>query len=67
MYQIDNDYLTDEKQSIITKLDEYKNNKNVQEKVQSFLTKIFNSKKKDSIRIFKELIDKDKKSLLDGY
>ena len=67
MYQIDNDYLADEKQSIITKLDEYKNNKNVQEKVQSFLTKIFNSKKKDSIRIFKELIDKDKKSLLDGY
>jgi len=67
IYQIDNDYLADEKQSIITKLDEYKNNKNVQEKVQSFLTKIFNSKKKDSIRIFKELIDKDKKSLLDGY
>ena len=59
-------YLDEEKQSIVHKIEEYKNNKNVQEKVQEFLTKIFNSKKKDSMQIFKELIDEEKKSLLDG-
>ena len=66
-FELSSDYLEEEKWSILKKLDEYKNNKKVQEKVQQFLTKIFNSKKTDSIKIFKELIDEDKKSLLDGY
>lgn len=66
-FQFDDHYLEDENDSIHQKLKEYENNVSIQEKVQEFLTNIYNSKKEDSIKIFKDLIDEDKKNLLDGY
>jgi hypothetical protein len=66
-YSINGDYLQEEKDIINKKFDEFKNNNMVQEKVQHFLTNIYNSKKEDSLKIFKELMDEQEKDLIEGY
>ena len=65
-YSINGDYLQEEKDIINKKFDEFKNNNMVQEKVQHFLTNIYNSKKEDSLKIFKELVDEQEKDLIEG-
>lgn len=66
-YSINGDYLQEEKDIIHKKFSEFKNSNLVQEKVQHFLTKIYNSKKEDSLTIFKELMDEQEKDLIEGY
>ena len=66
-YSINGEYLQEEKDIINKKFDEFKNNNLVQEKVQHFLTNIYNSKKEDSLKIFKELMDEQDKDLIEGY
>ena len=67
-YSINNEYLQEEKDIIEQKFNEFKNNNMIQEKVQHFLTKIYNSKKEESLTIFKELMnEQEEKNLLDGY
>lgn len=67
-YSINNEYLQEEKDIIEKKFNEFKNNNMIQEKVQHFLTKIYNSKKEESLTIFKELMnEQEEKNLLDGY
>lgn len=67
-YSINNEYFQEEKDIIEQKFNEFKNNNMIQEKVQHFLTKIYNSKKEESLTIFKELMnEQEEKNLLDGY
>ena len=66
-YSINNDYLQEEKDIIDKKFNEFKNNNVIQEKVQHFLTNIYNSKKEDSLKVFKELMNEQEKDLIEGY
>ena len=66
-FSINQDYLNDEKSIINKKFKEYKNNEVIKEKVTNFLTKIYNSKKEDCVKIFKEIMDEKEKDLIEGY
>ena len=66
-YSINGDYLQEEKDIINKKFNEFKNNNQIQEKVQHFLTNIYNSKKEDSLKIFKELMNEQEIDLIEGY
>jgi hypothetical protein len=70
-FKIRNDYLEDEKETIEKRYVDYKNNKNIQNKVMEHIISIYNNKKKDTLKICKELLlDSEEESddkFIQGY
>ena len=66
-FNINKEYLEEEKDIIQQKYDEYKSNKYVKSKVQEFITNIYNSKKKETIRLYQDLLTEVDKNLIEGY
>jgi hypothetical protein len=66
-FKIRSDYLEDEKETIQKRYDDYKNNKNIQNKVMEHIINIYNSKKKDTIKLCKELLIEPEDKFIKGY
>lgn len=66
-FNINKEYLEEEKDIIQQKYDEYKSNKYVKSKVQEFITNIYNSKKKETIQLYQDLLTDVDKNLIEGY
>ena len=66
-FNINKEYLEEEKDIIQQKYDEYKSNKYVKSKVQEFITNIYNSKKKETIQLYQDLLTEVDKNLIEGY
>ena len=66
-YQINNEYFNEEKNIIDKKYYDYKNNKNIQTKVQEYITKIYNNKRNETLKIYQELLNENEKNLIEGY
>jgi len=66
-FKIKSDYLEDEKETIQKRYDDYKNNKNIQNKVMEHIINIYNSKKKDTIKLCKELLIEPEDKFIKGY
>jgi len=66
-YQINDEYFDEEKDIIDKKYDDYKNNKNIQLKVQEYITKIYNNKRNETLKIYQEILNENEKNLIEGY
>lgn len=66
-YQINNEYFNEEKNIIDKKYYDYKNNKSIQTKVQEYITKIYNNKRNETLKIYQELLNENEKNLIEGY
>jgi hypothetical protein len=66
-YFIDQENLDIEKQNIDEKLNEYKNDKNIQLSVQEYIAKMYNSKKNDTLKVCEDLFDENNRKLINGF
>jgi len=66
-YFIDQENLDMEKQNIDEKLNEYKNDKNIQLSVQEYIAKMYNSKKNDTLKVCEDLFDENNRKLINGF
>jgi hypothetical protein len=66
-YSINQENLDIEKQNIDEKLNEYKNDKNIQLSVQEYIAKMYNSKKNDTLKVCEDLFDENNRKLINGF
>lgn len=66
-FNISNEHLNEEKDIIDQKYNDFKQNKDVQIKVKDYITSIYNNKKNDALKIYKELLADDELNLIEGY
>ena len=66
-YSINQENLDIEKQNIDEKLNEYKNDKNIQLSVQEYIAKMYNSKKNDTLKVCEDLFDDNNRKLINGF